>query len=363
MGDWLCHALPISARRRFATRMLDGMPGDKLQLHPILEGRSLIRQRLSSLGTEENLHRRNEAFQREISDNELGSADVVIGFDTSSWLLSRRVKRMNGKFILDQSIGHPIEKERIFNSLRDRYPQWMTTIPRKADTHIAEEIEEQKLADLIVVPSSFVRSTLTSQGIPHAKIRVIPFGTDLDFFRPDEASRPADPVIFLFVGSISARKGVPVLLEAWRHIRVSNAELWLVGPGPIPSGEASQLPSSIRFLGRKSRPEVAKLMRLAHALVFPSFFEGLAQVQIEALASGLPVISTREAGAEDVIRDGENGFLVPAGDVTALSERVQELATNRDLLHAMQRTVVAERDRLSWSIYGDRWVKVLDELA
>jgi glycosyltransferase involved in cell wall biosynthesis len=344
------------------TRELNGLPRNKLQSYPTIEIAYQLRQTFSSIGAEEGLHRRNEAFQRAISDHDLESADVVIGFDTSSWLLSRRAKQIGKKFVLDQSIGHPVDKERIFAGIRDNFPEWNLSIPHKLPAHVAEEIEEHRLADLVVVPSSFVRSTLLRQGVAESKIRIIPFGTDLRLFHPADVSKAQGAFVFLFVGSISARKGLPVLLEAWRRMPSNSGELWVVGVGALPEQVASNLPTSVRFLGQKSRFEVAKLMRQADAFVFPSFFEGLAQVQIEAMASGLPIISTIEAGAEDLVRDGENGFLVPAGDVFALTERMEQMAADRTLFDAMRKSTISERNKLDWKVYGDRWAKVLDEL-
>lgn len=356
-------SLPAWARESFASRWLEDLPPAKVRLYPRVEIRLLILERFGGSRSEAALHRRNEQFQLSIPERDIGLSSIVVGYDTSSWLLARRVKRMKGKFILDQSIGHPVEKERIFSALRHRFPEWSVTLPRKAEAHIAEEIEEHELADIVVAPSSFVSRTLTAHGVPEAKIRIIPFGTDLDCFRPAEASRRSGPVVFLFVGSISARKGVPILLEAWRRMRINNAELWLVGPGAAPKCATVDLPASVRFLGRRSRSEIAELMRRADIFVFPSFFEGLAQVQVEALASGLPVISTIEAGAEDLIRDGANGFLVPAGDAAILSERMLQAAADRNLLDAMRRDAIAQREELSWTVYGERWAKVLDEFA
>jgi glycosyltransferase involved in cell wall biosynthesis len=102
---------------------------------------------------------------------------------------------------------------------------------------------------------------------------------------------------------------------------------------------------------------------MADAFIFPSYFEGLAQVQVEALASGLPVIGTEESGAEDLVRSGENGYIVPSGDTAALADRIRQLSARRELLDKMRHTAISEREKLSWSVYGDRWAKVLDELA
>jgi glycosyltransferase involved in cell wall biosynthesis len=350
-------------RRKWADNRIVDLPSAKVCTHPTIEIRRMIMEFFRNLSNEEILHRRNETFQLSIPEEHINRSTLVVGYDTSSWLLARRVKERNGKFILDQSIGHPVEKERILDGVRDRFPEWSVTLPRKLHTYVAEEIVEHKLADLIVVPSSFVRKTLLDQGVPEAKIRVIPFGTNLSFFHPGEAPRPAGPVVFLFVGSLSGRKGVPVLLESWRRMGASNSRLWLVGGGSVPRHEASNLPTSIALLGSKNRAEVAELMRRADVFVFPSFFEGLAQVQVEALASGLPLISTIEAGAGDLVRNGQNGFLVPTGDVNALSERMLQVAADKDLLVAMRKTAVEERAQLSWSVYGDRWAKVLDEFV
>jgi glycosyltransferase involved in cell wall biosynthesis len=342
--------------------MLDGLPGGKLKLHPIGEFASLLQSKLGDANSEAVLHRRNERFQRSIPTADLAESDLVVGFDTSSWLIGSRVRSLGRKFVLDRSIGHPVAKERIFSDLRERYPAWAATVPMKAAGYIAEEDDEHRLSDIIVVPSAFVSETLTSQGVPRAKIRVVPFGTDLSVFKPSEPRRPVGRVIFLFVGSLSARKGVPTLLEAWRAAAMVDTELWLAGSGSLPRSEIAGLPAGVRLFGPQSRDQVAALMRAADVFVFPSFFEGLAQVQIEALASGLPVIGTRESGAGELVRDEHNGFVVPAGDAAALADRMKQLAGRPRDLARLRDAVLAERHRLDWSAYGDRWSRLLDEL-
>lgn len=353
--------LPANLRRTTLNRRLDTIPDARVQSYPMGELIAAARLRWRSGDGERVLHWRNARFQRFIPDSALQSADIVVGFDTSSWMLARRAKALGKRFILDQSIGHPAVKERVFAGLRERYPAWSHSVPRKATAHLAEEREEHALADVIVVPSEFVKETLLAEGVLAAKIRVIPFGTDLSVFHPAAQPRPPGPVVFLFVGSLSARKGLPVLLESWRSLTGLSAELWLVGPGAIPAGEQASLPPSVKLLGQKSRPEVAALMRQAGVFVFPSFFEGLAQVQVEALASGLPLIATHEAGARNLVQEGRNGYLVPAGDAPATACRIQELSCNPGLLETLRQTVLAQREQLSWRVYGDRWAKLLDE--
>ena len=356
--------LPRALRKQIAARVVVGVPASKVRTLPSLEWSS--RGSLRRADQEAMLFERNRRFQEAIPATEIALADVVVGFDTSSWQLARRAKEMGKIFILDQSIGHPAAKERVYSSLREKFPAWSSSLPRKQDAHVAREREEHDLADLIVVPSKFVMSTLIEEGVSPGKIRVIPFGTDLELFRlPGPNGDPATypKVVVLYAGTFTARKGLPVLLAAWKRLRVSSAaELWLVGSGTIPAAELQQLPDSVKVLGQRTREELSSLMNRADAFVFPSFFEGLAQVQLEALATGLPVIATYESGAEEVIEPGENGLLVRAGDESGLTQALQRLVDDSALRLEMRKAAEKSRSSLSWSLYGDRWERLLLEI-
>lgn len=350
--------LPAALSHRLASRLMD-LPWSRLKTLPLLDWKA--RRASQKIGDEAAYFERNRCFQERIPDKEWKSAQAVIGFDTSSWILARRSKAHQTRFILDQSIGHPLSKERVFEQLRLRFPAWSQSIPQKALQLLAVEREEHELADQIVVPSAFVKQTLVAEGVEAGKIHIIPFGTDLDFFRPSSESDPANNSVpvFLFVGSLSARKGVPVLLEAWRGLNSDRAELWLAGPGKIPTQELEKMPASVKILGNQTRQQVARLMQLAQVFVFPSHFEGLAQVQIEAQAAGLPLIATFEAGATELISEEKTGFVIQAGDTAALIDRMNQLIENPGLRNQMRQNAIANRDRLSWRVYGDRWASLL----
>lgn len=356
----LLNFLPGKFQRSFANRMVAGVPSSFIKTRPLIEWQALRALR-SEREPETVFYERNRCFQLAIPDSEIERADVVVGYDTSSWIIAKRAKALGKKFILDQSIGHPLAKERIYSELRSRFPAWTTAVvPKPAHCLDVERIEHE-LADVIVAPSGFVRDTLVGGGVASEKVRIIPFGTDLKLFHSNPA-RVADErrnVVFLFVGILNARKGLPVLIEAWAKIRPVNAELWLVGGGQIPAEVMSALPDTVKCLGRRSRSEVAELMRQADLFVLPSFFEGLAQVQIEALASGLPIIGTRESGAGELVREGQNGFVVSAGDVDELANRMRRIATDPALRLSLQESSRAGRACLSWDTYGMHWSQCL----
>jgi glycosyltransferase involved in cell wall biosynthesis len=146
---------------------------------------------------------------------------------------------------------------------------------------------------------------------------------------PTEPHPPAagETLRYLFVGRLIERKGIDVLLEAFR--RVDGGELAIVGDGPLREAveaAASQDPR-IRLLGHRDGEALADAYREAHVLMVASLYEPWGLVVHEGLAHGLPVIATDEVGAsDDLIESGTNGYVVPAGSAGALAEAMQAVA-------------------------------------
>jgi glycosyltransferase involved in cell wall biosynthesis len=188
-----------------------------------------------------------------------------------------------------------------------------------------QSLEEYELADLLLVLSEKSEETFLFAGFPKSKLFRMSRGVDVERFRPG-----SPPPVFraLFVGALIKRKGVHLLLEAWKKLSLPNAELWLAGH---PHGELvpylSGLPDSVKILGFSSRVE--ELYRQCSLFVFPSECEGSAKATYEAAASGLAQITTRESG--DVVVDGENGILIPPNNCEALCEAILRLYRNPDI--------------------------------
>ena len=162
-----------------------------------------------------------------------------------------------------------------------------------------------------------------------------------------------DKAEILFVGRLTAVKGVRVLLQAMEQVRAQNPNvaLKIIGDGEDRAhleDLAKPLGDAVRFLGYQSQAEVAAAMAAADALVLPSFAEGLPVVLMEALAAATPVICSQVAGVNELVEQGASGFVVPAGDASALAARILELATDPARARAMgargQQKVQAEFD-------------------
>lgn len=353
----ICQALKMT--RQFQNRVLVDVPPSLVHNHVVTELCALARLHWG-VPPPRVFRERNAAFQSSIPTSDIRRCDVVIGFDTSTLILAGRCSKEDKRCVLDQSIGHPRTLRSDMQHWAKRWPDWAASEVMKHQEQIEEEEAEHQKVGLIVVPSRFVARTLMDNNVDEDQIKVNPFGTDLTTFAPrDPPPSISGTLIFLFVGTVGVRKGIPLLLEAWRKLTPQDAELWIAGPGRIPQTVQDSCPPTVRWLGPVDRDTLPSLLTSAHVFVFPSLFEGLAIVQLEAAACGLPIIGTPRSGADEIIDHEKTGFLVEAGSEEALTETLKHLLVNRDIVVQMRARLLASRERLSWTHYGNRWNEIL----
>jgi len=192
-----------------------------------------------------------------------------------------------------------------------------------------QSLEEYQLADLLLVLSEKAEETFRFAGFPKSKLFRMSRGVDVERFRP--GNRPGN-FRALFVGALIKRKGVHLLLEAWKKVKLPGAELWLAGfPHPEIEPYIKDLPESIKILGFTQRVE--ELYRQSSIFVFPSECEGSAKTTYEAAASGLAQITTRESG--DVVVDGLNGIIIRPNSCESICEALLTLYKNQDMAESM----------------------------
>ena len=218
---------------------------------------------------------------------------------------------------------------------------------------------ERALADRLLAPSPCVAACLEENGVDPERIVLLPYGVDPNRFAPDEARAEEDGVFrVLFVGRIEPRKGVRDLLAAWGQLALPRAELVLLGPpGPGARELLREAPGSVRWVPGVPRLQTPDFYKQADVFAFPSLAEGSALVTYEAMAAGLPSVVTLESGS--VVRDGRDGFIVPARAPAALAERIRALhadpAQRRELGRSARAQIVR---RWTWRHYAERLVAV-----
>lgn len=193
--------------------------------------------------------------------------------------------------------------------------------------------EKARHASFVVGISQYGRSQLCRWVRPadYPKIRIVHCGLD-DAFLQTNATPVPDVPRLVFVGRLTATKGVYVLLEALKLLRGGDVPVTvvLIGDGPERAAVEAKLAEyglgdSVQLLGWQSSSRVRDEILAARALVLPSFAEGLPVVLMEALALGRPVLTTWVAGIPELIENGVNGWLVPPGSVQALADALSNV--------------------------------------
>jgi glycosyltransferase involved in cell wall biosynthesis len=205
-------------------------------------------------------------------------------------------------------------------------------------------------ADFVITPSSFAKQTLVEAGVVPERIAVVPYGIDPGVFLPKTFEpAPQRPLRLIFVGSLIQRKGLSYLLEAVRRLDRGQVELILAGRGARDETLLAQFADvPFRLVWNASRDELVRELQAADVFVFPSLVESFAHVILEAMAVGLPVITTTNTAGPDLLEDGRTGFVGGIRDVDFLVDKIRWFLAHRDAIPVMGRACQAEAQRRTW---------------
>jgi glycogen synthase len=221
-------------------------------------------------------------------------------------------------------------------------------------------------AAAVVANSAGLRAT-AQRFAPDLPILEIPNGVDTALFTPrDGGSANAVPQL-LFVGRLARQKGVDVLLDALANLRHQPWRLTIAGDGPERASLAGQatrlgIADRVNFRGWVQREELPDLYRSSDVFVFPSHDEGMPNVVLEAMASGLPIVATRVPGNDELVRD--NGTLVPPGDLRAFAEALAPLLTGESQRRAWgARSRALALAHYSWAAPAAAYERLFTEIT
>ena len=360
MAQWLPDGLRAKFMRELYRRHWPGLAPANVKMFPAAELIFVASSRLALLRkfSENVLRWRNEHFDARVARllaREKPAA--VICYDTCARRAFEKAKSLGIRCMLDQSIGHIRTSLVLYREEAELHPDFADSLPTSVPEELVERCtREALLADSILSPSDYVRQSLIEIGVEASRIAAVPYGVDVERFRPAPKRAPGKFRV-LFVGQLSQRKGIKYLLEAFRGLHCPDAELLLVGP-VIGSGKGLK-PYSRLYTRVPPVPhaEMPHWFQQADLFVYPSLHEGSALSIYEALACGLPVITTLHSGS--VVRDGVEGYIVPIRDVEALREKIELLYENAELRGEMSRRARARAEEFSWAAYGRRLGAVL----
>lgn len=283
-----------------------------------------------------------------------GAVTAVHSYEDCSLLQFEEARCLGKLCIYDMPIGYYPAWEKLLAALERKYAGWLPAegLPSSRWVRPEQKRREMELADLVLAPSAFVRDTIL-QFHPGKQVSLAPYGVDTGFWRPLPDENRGGSLRFIYAGQCSLRKGIPVLIEAWRKAALPDATLMLVGTWQLAEAKRGDLPRGVSLSGPISREALRSMLTRADVFVCPTFFEGRALVVGEALACGLPVITTEASGMTDLV-DSTCGKIIPAGDGESLVHALETFSENRSGLAAMKVAARAKAQSCTWAGYRQR---------
>ena len=237
---------------------------------------------------------------------------------------------------------------------REQFPSLEPMLPSKVIEGDYEGFQKLcQYTDHFIVPSEFVCEGMKEFGISSERCALVPYAVDDSWFQMQ--NMPIHKRI-LFVGTADLRKGIHLLGMAAQTLHHLGYEFRVAG-GVSDTVRQHPIMKHLTFLGRVPRTEIQHEYAQADIFVLPSIAEGSAEVVYEALATGVPVITTKAAGS--VVRDGVEGFIVPEQDSGTLASRIQELVEDRELRARMAIAARARAQDYTWNRYSERLLSIL----
>jgi len=354
-------SLPIGEARRLATRHT-AIPDSLIRSYPMF-GLTYARRNAGAKDPEqasEIFLWAGKVFGDNVVRDGFAGASAVYTFNTAALEILKAARQQGLRTVLEQTIAPRAVEERIMRCERERHAGWASPAAggAAATATIAREEEEWRLADQIVCGSEFVSEGIRERGGPVERCAVVPYGVDLPIDAQPIRRGANRPLRVLTVGQVGLRKGAPYALEVARAVG-SEIEFRWVGPVQIPASKASELASSVELTGSVARNEVRRHYEWADVFFLPSVCEGSATVTYEALAAGLPVVTTPAAGSQ--VRDGIDGFIVDAHDIEAACERLRRLRSDSSLLERMSSAALSAAASLTTESYKSRLLRLLSQ--
>lgn len=284
-----------------------------------------------------------------IAASEIDICDVFLrgAGDAGGLYQLRKAKRLGITTIGTNFSTHTLYRERIFNEIyaktgldmRGRYTQRI--------------LKEEKYTDYFLVLSEFSKQTFVQHGIDPERIFVVPLGVDSDKFWFED--QPPDYKV-LFVGTNPIRKGLLLLLKAWSELDLDGKLVTRCGVKVQDLKNVTQIPNW------QSEEDLVGLYHLCSLTILPSLEDGFGATNLESMACGRPVISTR-TGIDDVITDYKEGILIPMGDPEAIKEAILYFYNNPSELKRMGRNARQLAEQYTWERFRSKVAEIIESLV
>ena len=290
--------------------------------------------------------------------------DILIGWSSFSLKSFQLVKNNKCLKILERGSTHIdfqtniMKEEYLINNLTPNLPSKYI---------IDKEKMEYQLADHIMVPTEFARQTFLTRGFAEKKIIKIPYGVDLKEFQKKKSNKEKGLIFrIIYTGTLSIRKGVLYLLKSFEELNLKNSQLLMIGniDSEIKS-KINKYRSNKKIIFKKSisQSKLSEQYSSSNVFITCSIEEGLSMVQLQAMSCGLPIICTPNSGGDEIIDNGNDGFILPIRDIEELKKKILYLYNNQSICFDMGMSAQKKiKDSLSWESYGKNVISAFQKL-
>ncbi len=294
-----------------------------------------------------------EIFQffllKKLKKLDLSNIDFVHSWDFTPKVYAY-IKQINPAIKIYQDV--PMALTSFLGKILEGKDELYKNVNLKVDDYVKDCFNH---VDQFIVPSLFVKDSLIYEEVDSNKISVVPFGVDINKFTPQQKHNKE--INFCFAGAINQRKGVAYLIEAWKKNNFKNAKLNLYGR-VYPEVRSYLENASQRNIAVYGFCDMAKELPKNNVYVFPSILEGSSKSVYEALASGLPVITTYNAGS--VVEDGKQGFIIPVADAGILADKMKYFYENPEKIKEMGESARKLAQHFTWEKYAQNIISIYE---
>ena len=366
-GDLAAFSLRLSAAA--SRRRIDPSLRSNALTYPWRELARLIDGKLSrdEIRRDRVFHWALDGFDAWVARQMRPTVRMVYGYETQCLKTFVAAIRAGIRTVLDLPSPEHDYVENLLYREYEKFPELLTRGRRHFRTLQAERTarrhDEFRLADVVLANSDLTARTWAGAGLDRAKIRVVRLGAPAPVPQAAQGgSRGEGPLRLIWAGTFSVRKGAHYLLEAWKRWQPGEAaQMDIYGSQRLPQKLLSSLPTGMVLHGPVARAQLLEAFERADLLVFPTLCDGFGLVVTEALSRGLPVLTTQQAGASDLIVDKVNGLIVEAGNADSLMQGLDWAAGHRKELRAMRAAAAQTAAENQWSDYRRRLLSALQD--
>lgn len=352
LPSWAC---PPRVKRLLARKIPKEISAERVTTAQYLVLRDIVLRRLPpNRGWSETAV---DWLRQEMIAEDFRGANALYCLDNSDLEMIREAKERGLAVAYEQIIAPHVG--RILREERARFPGPEL---QEAEEAVEEGIRRDKavwnLADVVLAPSEFVREAMIALGADPSRVKLVPYGLPERWY-----GAPSEPIPgrVLFVGSVGLRKGNHYLAQACALLkeRGVKADFRVVGRYD-PRTVATPLFAGPNYVGLVGRDQIHHEFAQADVFAFPTIAEGFALVHLEAMAYGVPVVTTPNCGP--AVRDGQDGYIIPTRDPVALADRIERIISDRALRKRLGDSAKERSAEYSWTNYRRRLISVVEQM-